>query len=52
MALTFVVFVGYGACAALARDDVMSRPTVLIWLRRGFAGTFTALGVKLTLAER
>ncbi len=35
MALTFVVFVGYGAGAALARDYVISRPAVMAWLKRG-----------------
>ena len=52
MALTFIVFVGYGACASLARDYVISRPTVMVWLRRTFAGTFGLLGLKLALTER
>ena len=52
MALTFVVFVGYGACAALARDYVISRPAVLRWLRRSFAGAFGFLGLRLAFAER
>lgn len=52
MALTFIVFVGYGACASLARDYVISRPTVMVWLRRSFAGTFGLLGLKLALTER
>jgi len=52
MLLTFVVFVGYGAFAALARDYVISRPNVLKWLRRSFAGTFGFLGLRLALAER
>ena len=52
MALTFIVFVGYGACASLARDYVISRPTVLLWLRRSFAGTFGLLGLRLALSER
>jgi threonine/homoserine/homoserine lactone efflux protein len=52
MALTFVVFVGYGAFAAATRRHVISRPGVLRWLRRGFAGAFGALGLRLTLAER
>ena len=52
MLLTFVVFVGYGACASSARDYVISRPTVLVWLRRSFAGTFGLLGVRLALSER
>ena len=52
MALTFIVFVGYGACAAWARDHVIARPRVLTWLRRSFAGAFGVLGLRLALAER
>jgi threonine/homoserine/homoserine lactone efflux protein len=52
MLLTFLVFAGYGACAALARDYVISRPRVLIWLRRSFAGAFGLLGMRLALADR
>lgn len=52
MVLTFVIFVGYGAFASLARDFVISRPGVLKWLRRIFAGTFGLLGLKLAMAER
>lgn len=52
MAMTFVVFIGYGLCAALARDFVISRPAVMKWLRRSFAGAFGLLGLKLALADR
>ena len=52
MLLTFVVFVGYGLLAASVRDRVISRPRVLTWIRRVFAGAFVALGAKLALAER
>jgi len=52
MGLTFIVFVGYCACASLARDYVISRPAVMVWLRRSFAGTFGLLGLKLALSER
>jgi threonine/homoserine/homoserine lactone efflux protein len=52
MALTFIAFVGYGAFASAARRYVITRPAVMRWLRRGFAGAFTALGVKLALAEK
>ncbi|MBA3448773.1 MAG: LysE family translocator [Pseudaminobacter sp.] len=52
MALTFVVFVGYGAFAWGARRYVISRPGVLLWLRRGFAVAFGALGLRLALADR
>jgi len=52
MALTFVVFVGYGMFAAAVRDHVISRPRVIAWMRRSFAAAFLALGVKLALAQR
>ncbi|MCB1487977.1 MAG: LysE family translocator [Bauldia sp.] len=52
MLLTFVVFVGYGVFAAWIRRHVISRPAVLTWMRRAFAGAFVALGVRLALAER
>jgi threonine/homoserine/homoserine lactone efflux protein len=52
MALTFVVFVGYGLFAAAIREHVISRPKVLTWMRRTFAAAFVALGLKLAVAER
>jgi len=52
MALTFIVFVGYGMFAAAVRTHVISRPRVMAWMRRAFAGAFVLLGVKLALAER
>jgi threonine/homoserine/homoserine lactone efflux protein len=52
MALTFVVFVGYGLFAAAVREHVISRPRVLTWMRRTFAAAFVALGAKLALSER
>ena len=52
MALTFVVFVGYGLFASAVRDHVISRPRVLAWMRRSFAAAFLALGLKLALTER
>ena len=52
MLLTFLVFVGYGLFAASIRDHIISRPRVLTWMRRAFAGAFVALGAKLALAER
>ena len=52
MALTFVVFVGYGLFAASIRRHVVARPRVLTWMRRMFAAAFVALGAKLAFAER
>jgi threonine/homoserine/homoserine lactone efflux protein len=52
MAMTFVVFVGYGVSAATVRTQVIGRPRVRTWLRRTFAAAFLALGVRLALTER
>jgi threonine/homoserine/homoserine lactone efflux protein len=52
MLLTFAVFVGYGIFAAAIRNHIISRPGVLTWMRRTFAGAFVALSAKLALAER
>jgi threonine/homoserine/homoserine lactone efflux protein len=52
MVMTFAVFVGYGLFAAAIRSHVISRPRVLTWMRRVFAGAFVALGAKLAFAER
>jgi threonine/homoserine/homoserine lactone efflux protein len=51
MLLTFVVFVVYGLCAAFVRSHLISRPRVLTWMRRTFAGAFAVLAIKLGLAE-
>jgi threonine/homoserine/homoserine lactone efflux protein len=52
MLVTFVVFAGYGLFAAAVRRHVISRPRVLIWMRRTFAGAFVALGAKLAATSR
>lgn len=52
MAMTFAVFVAYGAAAAAARRHVLGRPSVLRWMRRGFAACFVALGLRLALSPR
>ena len=52
MLLTFVVFVGYGNFAAAIRNHVISRPRVLTWMRRVFAGAFVALGARLAVTDR
>jgi threonine/homoserine/homoserine lactone efflux protein len=52
MLLTLVVFVAYGSFAAAIRSHVISRPRVLTWMRRVFAGAFVALGVRLAFADR
>lgn len=52
MLVPVVVFVGYGLFAAAIRRHVISRPCVLVWMPRTFAGAFVALGAKLALAAR
>ena len=52
MLMTWVVFVLYGLFAAGVRDRVVSRPGVMSWLRRAFAGGFALLGMRLALADR
>jgi threonine/homoserine/homoserine lactone efflux protein len=52
MLLTLVVFVGYGLFAAAVRTHVISRPRVLRWMRRVFAGAFVALAARLAFADR
>ena len=52
MAMTLAVFALYGVFAAAVRDHVINRPTVLAWMRRSFAASFVALGVRLAVTER
>lgn len=52
MLMTFVVFIAYGLFAASVRDHVISRPRVMTWMRRTFAGAFAVLGAKLAFTER
>jgi threonine/homoserine/homoserine lactone efflux protein len=52
MAMTFAMFVVYGLFAASVRDRIVTRPKVMTWLRRAFAGGFAALGARLAFAER
>jgi len=52
MLVTLAVFALYGPCAAAVRDRVISRPRVMTWMRRVFAGSFGALAGRLALADR
>ncbi|MEV6321984.1 LysE family translocator [Nocardia sp. NPDC051787] len=47
MLATFVVFAIYGACAAAVRDQVISRPAAVTWMRRAFGASFVALAGRL-----
>lgn len=52
MALTFVVFALYGVFAATMRNQVITRPKVMAWLRRTFAATYVLLAGRLALETR
>lgn len=52
MVMTLVVFIIYGALAAGVRQHVIRRPRVMAWIRRVFAATFVALGVRLAFTDR
>ena len=52
MVMTLLVFLVYGVFAAKARAYVVESPTVVMWMRRLFAGTFAFLGLRLALADR
>ncbi len=52
MLLTLVVFVGYGTFAAAVRRHVITRPRVLAWMRRVFAGAFVAFSARLAFNDR
>jgi threonine/homoserine/homoserine lactone efflux protein len=52
MLITFVVFAIYGVFAAAVRQQVISRPGVLAWMRRAFAGSFVALGARLAFTRQ
>lgn len=52
MLLTLLVFVLYGACASLARDYLVRKPAVMLWMKRSFAAAFGFLGLRLALSDR
>jgi threonine/homoserine/homoserine lactone efflux protein len=52
MAMTFVVFAGYGVAAAALRDKVLSRPKLVERIRKAFAATFVALSARLAVESR
>lgn len=52
MAMTFVVFVGYGLVAHAFRQLVIESARVQRWLRYGFAAAFAGLGGRLALSEK
>jgi len=52
MLMTFLVFAVYGVFAASVRTHLIQRPRVVDRVRRLFAVSFVALGVKLATATR
>ena len=52
MAMTLVVFAGYGLFAAAVREHLISRPRVVRRMRQTFAASFVALGAKLAVTTR
>jgi threonine/homoserine/homoserine lactone efflux protein len=52
MAMTFVVFAGYGAASAALRDRVLSRPRLVRRIRQTFAASFVALSARLAVESR
>ncbi len=52
MAMTFVVFAGYGLAAAALREKVLSRPRLVDRIRKVFAVTFAALAGRLAVETR
>lgn len=52
MVATLVVFAIYGVFAAGMRRHVISRPTVVTWMRRVFGGTYFVLAGRLAFTSR
>lgn len=46
-AMTFAVFALYAGLAAAGRRQVLDSPRLMAWLRRAFAASFAALGLRL-----
>lgn len=52
MVMTLVVFTGYGVFAASVRRHLVDRPAIVARVRKVFAASFVALGVRLALTAR
>ena len=52
MAMTFLVFVVYGAFAALIGEKILKSATAMTWMRRTVAATFAGFGLRLAFADR
>jgi threonine/homoserine/homoserine lactone efflux protein len=45
--MTFAVFMGYTVLAATGRQRLLASERAMGWMRRAFAASFAALGLKL-----
>lgn len=52
MAMTIVIFIGYGIFASLLRQKVLNSPRILKAVKWCFASIFMGLGLRLALSER
>jgi threonine/homoserine/homoserine lactone efflux protein len=52
MAMTLVIFIGYGIFANAVRVYVVNSPSVMRMSQRTFAAVFALLGLKLALSDR
>jgi len=52
MVISFVVFAVYGLFAAAIRGQLVTRPAIMVWMWRSFAGIFVLLSARLALMER
>lgn len=52
MAMTIVIFVGYGVFASYLRNKVLKSPIILKIIKGCFASAFFALGIKLAFSHR
>jgi threonine/homoserine/homoserine lactone efflux protein len=52
MAMTLLVFIGYGLMASQFRQYIIRSERLSMHIQRVFAGGFAALGLKLALSER
>ena len=52
MAMTIIIFIGYGLFASLLRQKVLNSPKILRAIKWCFASVFMALGIRLALSGR
>ena len=48
-AMTFLTFLLYAVIAASGRDAILSSPRLVQWMKRAFAASFAALGLRLAM---